>query len=135
VYSWGAFFAFIVTSAGLLPVCDFPLQLMSVTKNILLYQSPDGQMQLDVQLQNESVWLTQVQMAELFDASRPNVTMHVRNVFKEGGLEENAVGKKSLLTATDGKQNYKIIFQKAVSCPELPDNCIRSFTCQEFLDK
>ncbi|SMB91105.1 death-on-curing family protein [Hymenobacter roseosalivarius DSM 11622] len=79
---------------------------MSVTNNILLYQLPDGQTQLEVHLQNESVWLTQVQMAELFDASHPNVTMHIRNVFKEGELEENAVGKESLLTAADGKQNY-----------------------------
>jgi len=80
---------------------------MSSTNDILLYQSPDGNTQLQVQLQNETVWLTQAQMAELFDVSRPNVTMHLRNVFKEGELEEISVGKESLLTATDGK-SYRV---------------------------
>jgi prophage maintenance system killer protein/predicted XRE-type DNA-binding protein len=80
---------------------------MSSTNDILLYQSPDGNAQLQVQLQNETVWLTQAQMAELFDVSRPNVTMHLRNVFKEGELEEISVGKESLLTAADGKR-YRV---------------------------
>ncbi|WP_375437202.1 virulence RhuM family protein [uncultured Hymenobacter sp.] len=60
-----------------------------------------------MQLQNETVWLTQALMADLFDVSRPNVTMHLRNVFKEGELEEIAVGKESLPTAADGK-NYRV---------------------------
>jgi prophage maintenance system killer protein len=76
---------------------------MNPNNDVLLYQSPDGQTRLQVQLQDETVWLTQAQMAELFDVSRPNVTMHLRNVFKEGELEEKSVGKESLLTATDGK--------------------------------
>lgn len=76
---------------------------MSATTDILLYQSPDGQAQLQVQLQDETVWLTQAQMAELFAVSRPNVTMHIRNVFKEGELEEIPVSKDFLLTAADGK--------------------------------
>jgi prophage maintenance system killer protein len=80
---------------------------MSSSPDILLYQSPNGQTQLEVHLRNETVWLTQAQMAELFDVSRPNVTMHLRNVFKEGELEEISVGKESLLTAADGKQ-YRV---------------------------
>lgn len=80
---------------------------MSSTNDILLYQLPDGNSQLQVQLQDETVWLTQAQMAELFDVSRPNVTMHLRNVFKEGELEEISVGKESLLTAADGK-SYRV---------------------------
>ncbi|MDF7810450.1 virulence protein RhuM/Fic/DOC family protein [Hymenobacter sp. YC55] len=80
---------------------------MSSTDDILLYHSPDGNTQLQVQLQNETVWLTQAQMAELFDVSRPNVTMHLRNVFKEGELEEISVSKESLLTAADGK-SYRV---------------------------
>ncbi|RZJ60728.1 MAG: Fic/DOC family protein, partial [Hymenobacter sp.] len=50
-----------------------------------------------------TVWLTQAQMTELFDVSRPNVTMHLRNVFRENELQENSVSKESLLTAADGK--------------------------------
>jgi prophage maintenance system killer protein len=80
---------------------------MDTNNDVLLYQSPDGQTQIQVQLQDETVWLTQAQMAELFDVSRPNVTMHLRNVFKEGELEEKSVGKESLLTATDGK-SYRV---------------------------
>jgi len=80
---------------------------MDITNDVLFYQLPDGQTQLQVQLQDETVWLTQAQMAELFDVSRPNVTMHLRNVFKEGELEEKAVGKESLLTAADGK-SYRV---------------------------
>jgi hypothetical protein len=74
------------------------------TTNILLYQAPNGQTQLEVQLDHETVWLTQAQMAELFAVSRPNATMHLRNVFKEGELDEISVSKESLLTAADGKQ-------------------------------
>lgn len=73
------------------------------TQDILLYQSPDGQIRLDVQLDHDTVWLTQAQMSKLFEVSRPNVTMHVRNVFKENELAETAVSKESLLTAADGK--------------------------------
>lgn len=80
---------------------------MPSPNDVLLYQSPDGNMQLQAQLQNETVWLTQAQMAELFDVSRPNVTMHLRNVVKEGELDEISVGKESLLTAADGK-SYRV---------------------------
>lgn len=81
---------------------------MSTTDNssqIVLYQ-PDESIRLEVKLDGETVWLTQAQMVELFRTTRNNVTMHIRNVFKEGELEENAVCKESLRTAADGK-NYK----------------------------
>ena len=50
----------------------------------LLYQTSDGQTRLEVRLENETVWLSQSQMAELFQTSIPNVSMHIRNVFVEG---------------------------------------------------
>ena len=56
-------------------------------------------------VEDETVWLTQWQMAELFKTSVPNVNMHIKNIFYEGELEENSVIKKFLITATDGK-NY-----------------------------
>lgn len=56
---------------------------------ILLYESEEGQMTLQVQLQNETVWLTQAQMAELFGKERSVISKHVSNVFKEGELDEN----------------------------------------------
>lgn len=72
---------------------------------IVLYQ-PDENTRLEVRLEDETVWLTQSQMSELFQTTRNNVTLHIRNIFKEGELQELSVCKESLLTATDGKQ-YK----------------------------
>jgi hypothetical protein len=54
---------------------------MSSPPDVLLYQSPDGNMQLQVQLQNETAWLTQAQMAELFDTTKQNISLHTRNAF------------------------------------------------------
>lgn len=72
---------------------------------IVLYQ-PDESVRLEVRLQDETVWLTQHQMAELFSTTRNNITLHIGNIFKEGELEEESVCKESLLTAADGK-NYR----------------------------
>ena len=60
-------------------------------------------------MENETVWLTQAQMTELFQTTRNNITLHIRNIFKEGELEESSVCKESLLTAADGKR-YKTKF-------------------------
>lgn len=75
---------------------------------IILYQ-PDSTLSLDVRVENETVWLTQAQMTELFQTTRNNITLHIRNIFKEGELEESSVCKESLLTAADRKR-YKTKF-------------------------
>lgn len=72
---------------------------------IVLYQ-PDSTVSLEVRLENDTVWLTQAQMTELFQTTRNNITLHIKNIFKEGELVEEAVCKESLLTAADGKR-YK----------------------------
>ena len=64
---------------------------------------------LEVRVENETVWLTQQQMAELFQTTRNNITLHIGNIFKEGELVDSAVRKESLLTAADGKK-YKTKF-------------------------
>ena len=73
---------------------------------IVLYQTEDGKTSLEVQLQEDSVWLTQAQMVELFGKTKQNVSLHIRNIFKEGELVEESVVKESLTTARDGKE-YK----------------------------
>ena len=78
------------------------------TPEIVLYQ-PDESTRLEVRLEDETVWLTQAQMSQLFQTTRNNVTLHIRNIFKEGELQEFSVCKESLLTASDGKQ-YKTKF-------------------------
>jgi hypothetical protein len=70
---------------------------------IVLYQ-PDDNVRLEVRLQDETIWLTQQQMSELFSTTRNNITLHIGNIFKEGELEANSVCKESLLTASDGKK-------------------------------
>jgi len=76
---------------------------------ILIYQTEDGQTKIDVRMENETVWLTQAQMAELFQTSKQNVSLHINNVFKEGELNELSVVKEYLTTASDGKK-YKTKF-------------------------
>ena len=73
---------------------------------IIIYKTDDGQVEIEVKLEDENVWLTQNSMAKLFDTTRNNITIHIRNIFNEGELQENSVSKESLLTAKDGK-NYK----------------------------
>jgi|GEM_PF-2409865 len=71
---------------------------------VVLYEAPDGETTLEVRLDQETVWLTQDQMAELFGRERTVITKHLRNVFKEGELEENSVRAKYAHTAADGKE-------------------------------
>ena len=75
----------------------------------IMYTTDDGKVEIEVRLEDENVWLTQNSMAELFDTTRNNITMHIKNIFEEGELQENSVSKESLLTAKDGK-NYKTKF-------------------------
>lgn len=82
-----------------------PLVPSSQENEIILYQ-PDSTIKLEVRLENETVWLTQQQMTELFQTSKQNISLHVNNIFKEGELDRNSVVKESLTTASDGKR-YK----------------------------
>ena len=79
------------------------LQPAGDESQIVLYQ-PDESIRLEVKLEQQTVWLTQAQMTELFRTTRNNITMHIRNIFKEGELDEKAVCKDSLRTAADGKK-------------------------------
>jgi len=74
-----------------------------MTDKVVIYQSADGKAALDVRLEQESVWLSQEQMSELFGRERSVITKHLRNVFKEGELEEDSVRAKYAHTAADGK--------------------------------
>ena len=71
---------------------------------VVLYQTADGKAALDVRLEGGTVWLTQAQMTELFETTKQNISLHTRNLFREGELEEAAVVKESLTTALDGKK-------------------------------
>lgn len=71
---------------------------------LLFYQTEDGQTRLQVRLEGETVWLTQAQMAELFQTSAPNVSMHIRNVFEENELSKAETIKQFLIVQTEGQR-------------------------------
>ena len=74
--------------------------------NIILYTSEDGETRLDLQVDGDTVWLTQLEIAELFQITKQNVSLHAKNILKEGELIADSVVKESLTTASDGK-NYR----------------------------
>ena len=71
---------------------------------IVIYQTEDGQTQIDVRLENDTVWLTQAQMVELFQTTKQNVSLHVGNVYKEGELEQEATVKEYLTVQNEGNR-------------------------------
>jgi len=76
----------------------------STKSELLFYTTDDGNSKIEVRLENETVWLSQKQMVELFQTTKQNVSLHINNVFKEGELQENSVVKEYLTTASDGKK-------------------------------
>ncbi len=76
-------------------------------QHITIYQTADGNVQLEIVLDEETVWLNQAQMCDLFDKNKRTLSEHIRNIFKEGELLENAVVRKCRTTASDGK-SYEV---------------------------
>lgn len=76
-----------------------------MSSDILIYQNPDGNIKIDVRLEEETVWLSQAQMAELFGKDKRTVREHISNIFTKGELDENSVVRNFRTTAADGK-NY-----------------------------
>ncbi len=74
------------------------------TSQILIYQSPTGNITIDVRLENETVWLTQKLMAELFHTTVPNINMHLKSIYEEGELEEGATIKDFLIVQKEGNR-------------------------------
>ena len=72
----------------------------------LLYNTPDENIKVNVIVKDETLWLTQKAMAKLFDCSTDNISLHLKNIFKEKELNENSVIEETSITASDGK-NYK----------------------------
>ena len=76
---------------------------------IIIYQSDDGLTHIDVKMEDETVWLTQAQLVQLYQTSKSNVSEHIKHIFEEGELDENAVVRKFRTTAADGK-NYSTTY-------------------------
>lgn len=73
------------------------------TGEIVIYQTDDGETQIDVKFEDETVWLTQAQLCELYQTSKANVSEHIKNIFAENELDEDSVVRKFRITASDGK--------------------------------
>ena len=84
------------------------MDLMDNKGEVIIYQTDDGLTHIDVRMEDETVWLTQAQLCELFQSSKANVSEHIKHIFEEGELEENSVVRKFRTTGSDGK-NYNVI--------------------------
>lgn len=76
--------------------------------SLLLYQTEDGQTRIEVKLLDETVWLNQAQLSELFDKDKRTISEHIQNIFKEGELSEDSVVRNFRITAADGK-TYQVL--------------------------
>ena len=74
--------------------------------NIVIYQTKDGKTSIDVKLENETVWLTQAQMADLFQKDRTVIGRHINNVYREGELERDITCAKFAHVGSDNDQQY-----------------------------
>ena len=75
--------------------------------NIIIYNTDDGKAKVVLYAKDGNIWMNQNQLAELFDTSIPNISMHISNILNEGELHKNSVIKEYLTTASDGK-DYKM---------------------------
>ncbi|MDO7887910.1 virulence protein RhuM/Fic/DOC family protein [Hymenobacter cheonanensis] len=117
------------------------------SSDVLLYQSPDGQIQLDVQLDHDTVWLTQAQMTELFETTKQNISLHVRNLFREEELLEETTVKESLTVIPDGRQytvkyynldviisvGYRVKSKRGTSFRQWATQVLRQYLVQGFV--
>ena len=81
---------------------------------MILYKAEDGKIRLEVRLEHENIWLTQDQLAELFDKGRTTITEHIQNIFKEGELDDKAVCREFRCTGSDGIERINLALQSAV---------------------
>ncbi len=80
---------------------------LQLTDEFLMYTTPEGGVRIEVYLADETIWLTQKKMAELFDTTPQNITLHIKNIYKEGELQEDATCKEILQV-----QNMLTIYAK-----------------------
>ena len=84
---------------------------LPAASNLILYRTEDGRTRIEVRLAEETVWMTQAAMAELYYGTKQNISLHLKNIFSEGELAEDRVVKEYLTTAADGK-GYPQIFMR-----------------------
>lgn len=115
-------------------------------KEIEIYQTKDGKTSIEVNVKNETIWLTQKQMSELFEKNVKTINEHIKNIFSEGELEENSVIRNFRITASDGKNyntqhynlsaiiavGYKVNSERAVQFRKWATQIVQEFTIKGF---
>ena len=81
---------------------------LKMNNNLIIYISKDGNVKVDVNIQNEDIWMSQDVMANLYATTKQNISYHLNNIFKEEELNKNSVVKDFLTTANDGKK-YNVL--------------------------
>jgi len=79
----------------------------NIKNNMIIYVSKDGTVNVDVNVQNEDIWMSQDVMANLYDTTKNNISMHMKNIFEEGELEKSATVKKILIVQNEGNRKVK----------------------------
>ncbi len=87
--------------------------LQDNSSNFILYTSKTGDIKVNIFLENETIWLTQKSIGELFGKSKSTISEHLKNIFKEGELDENSVVRKFRTTANDGKISHQKALEKS----------------------
>ena len=82
-------------------------QTPTASSEILIYSAPDGAIKIDVRLENETVWLTQAEMAKLFQVTPQSITIHLKNIYEEGELSEEATCKDFLQVQIEGSRKVE----------------------------
>ena len=78
---------------------------MNFNGELIMYSSDDGQTKIDVRMAGQTVWLSQAQIAELFQTTKQNISLHINNIFKEGELNENSTVKEYLTVQNEGERS------------------------------
>ena len=79
-------------------------------KGLIIYTTEDGRSQIKLRADQQTVWLTQLDMAELFNTTKQTISLHLKNIFRDGELDPVAVVKNSLTTAADGNNERQLSF-------------------------
>ena len=82
---------------------------MENNSQIIIYQTEDNRTKIDVRLENETVWLSQKMMAELFQTTVPNINIHLKNIYEEGELADRATIKELLIVQQEGRDRKSVV--------------------------
>ena len=91
--------------------------------DLILYTTDDGRTQLHLRVEGDSIWLSQLEIAELFQTTKQNVSLHAKNIFEDGELRQDSVVKESLTTAADGKKYRTKLYNQGTDPGLLARQC------------